>query len=97
MEKALALKALADDTRLKIVIHLLGHSYCVRSLAKELGISEAAVSQHLKILREAGLLTGEKQGYFMHYHVNREALRKLADDINALADIQYHKNGDIQS
>ena len=82
------LKAIADETRLKIITLLLSHNYCVRALAKQLEISEAAVSQHLKILREAGLLIGEKKGYFMHYAVNRNVLRDLAHEIHSLADIE---------
>ena len=86
--RTVLLKAIADETRLKIITFLLGHNYCVRALAKQLEISEAAVSQHLKILREAGLLIGEKKGYFMHYDVNRNVLRDLAHEIHSLADIE---------
>lgn len=88
MNKTLVLKALAEETRLKIVTLLLGHNYCVRALARQLEISEAAISQHLKILREAGFLIGEKKGYFMHYAVNRSVLRDLAHEIYLLADIE---------
>ena len=59
MDNALVLKALADETRMKIITLLLSHSYCVRELASILELSEAAVSQHLKVLKGAGLLTGE--------------------------------------
>ncbi|NMD37274.1 MAG: winged helix-turn-helix transcriptional regulator [Christensenellaceae bacterium] len=82
------LKAMADETRLKILNLLLANNYCVGALAKNLDISEAAVSQHLKVLREAGLLSGQKKGYYMHYSVNRNVLRDLADKINKLADIE---------
>ncbi|NLD87816.1 MAG: winged helix-turn-helix transcriptional regulator [Clostridiales bacterium] len=82
------LKAIADDTRLKIVKLLLRHNYCVGALARNLGLTEAAVSQHLKVLREAGLLIGEKRGYFMHYDVDREQLRTLASEFVELAKIQ---------
>ncbi len=88
MDKTLLLKAIADETRMKIVTLLLQHKYCVRALERKLEISEAAVSQHLKILREAGLLVGEKRGYFMHYDVNREVLHELAREIDALAEIE---------
>ena len=87
MEKELILKALAEENRMRIITLLLEHPYCVRALAKKLDISEAAVSQHLKILREAGLLAGEKRGYFMHYSVDREALRALARELDRLADM----------
>ena len=88
MDKALVLKAIADDTRRKIVMLLLRHNFCVGALARKLGLSKGAVSQHLKVLREAGLLTGERKGHFMHYDVNREVLRALAAQIDELASIQ---------
>ena len=87
MERTLALKAIADDTRRSIIFLLLRHNFCVRALAKKLEISEAAVSQHIKVLRQAGLLSGEKKGHFMHYDVNRNVLHELAGEIKALADI----------
>ncbi|NCC67308.1 MAG: ArsR family transcriptional regulator [Clostridia bacterium] len=87
-EMEIVLKALADNSRILIVKLLLRHNCCVRALARHLNLTEAAVSQHLKVLREAELITGEKRGYFMHYEVNREKLRQLAANIEALADIQ---------
>lgn len=89
MDQTLAvLKAVADDTRLKILNRLLRHSDCVGALARRLALSEAAVSQHLKVLREAGLVTGEKRGYFMHYEVNRAQLHALATEFETLAAIE---------
>ncbi|MGI6315473.1 MAG: ArsR/SmtB family transcription factor [Christensenellales bacterium] len=82
------LKAIADETRMSILNLLLRHNYCVRALANELQLTEATVSQHLKVLREAGLLAGEKRGYFMHYTVERPVLHALAKEIRALADIE---------
>ena len=82
------LKAIADSTRLKIIMLLLKQNICVGALARKLNLSEAAISQHLKILRDAGLVRGEKRGYFMHYDVEREQLRLLAKDIEALAMIE---------
>lgn len=84
----MVLKAIADDTRMKILSLLLKHNYCVRALAKEVELSESTVSQHLKVLREAGLLIGDKRGYFMHYTVDRSVLHELAKEIEALANIE---------
>ena len=75
------IKALADETRLNIVMLLLKHDFCVGALAARLNISEAAVSQHLQVLRKAGLAKGEKRGYYTHYQVNREMLKKAAQKI----------------
>jgi ArsR family transcriptional regulator, arsenate/arsenite/antimonite-responsive transcriptional repressor len=66
------LKALADETRFNLLNLLLTHDSCVGALARHLKISEAAVSQHEKYLRKAGLVKGEKWGYWTHYPVAKE-------------------------
>lgn len=88
MDQLLVLKAISDESRMKILTLLLQHNYCVRALARKLNLSEAAISQHIKILRDAGLLMGKKQGYFMHYDVNRSALHELAAHIEGLTAIK---------
>lgn len=80
------LKALSDETRYNLVKIIVSHDYCVRALAKRLNISESAVSQHLKILRNAGIVKGDKRGYYTHYGVDREALRNAA---NKIIDLSY--------
>ena len=88
MSTVLLYRALADDTRRKIVSLLLGNNYCVSELARVLKISESAVSQHLKVLKEADLLTGGKRGYYMHYDIDREKLRALAREIEDMAGLE---------
>ena len=85
-DAAAGMKALADENRMLLLRLLLLRSCCVRGLARQLGISPAGVSQHLKVLREAGLVLGEKSGYHTHYTVDREALRALARELTALAE-----------
>jgi len=91
------LKALSDDTRYSLVNLLLKHDFCVGALATHLDISESAVSQHLKILRDAGIVKGDKRGYFTHYYVDREILKGTANQIIELSriiplDIECHQN-----
>ncbi len=87
MDKMLKVfKALSDDNRFKIINLLLQNNFCVMALAKRLNISEAAVSQHLKILREAELVKGEKKGYYTHYTVNRDMLDNISKCIKKMAD-----------
>ena len=93
METASLYRALADENRRRIIVLLLRHNCCVSALARALGISESAVSQHLRVLRQAMLLTGEKRGHFMHYSIDRERLRALARDIESLADIRPEAEG----
>lgn len=85
MDNAILFRALADDTRRGIVLLLLSGSYCVSALARALNVSESAVSQHLGVLRRAGLLIGEKRGHFMHYDIRRERLLDLARELEAMA------------
>ena len=73
------LKALGEPTRLAIYKSLLERKHCVRSLSKKLGISESAISQHMKLMKEAGLVYGEKYGYHTHYLPLQEAADFLAD------------------
>jgi DNA-binding transcriptional ArsR family regulator len=84
MEISPLFKALADETRFRLFRALLTHDWCVGALAHYLKISEAAVSQHLKQLREAGLVKGEKRGYWTHYLVEKEKLKELAGALQEL-------------
>jgi DNA-binding transcriptional ArsR family regulator len=80
-----ALKALADANRLKILRLLINGDLCVGALAGRLGVSKPAASQHLQTLRRAGLVKGQKCGYWTHYGVDRQALIRIAAELNALA------------
>jgi len=82
------LKTLSDDTRFKLLKLLLTHDFCVGALAHHLSLSEAAVSQHLKHLREVGLVKGEKRGYWTHYVVERKKLNELAESVRELTSLQ---------
>jgi ArsR family transcriptional regulator len=80
------LKALADKTRLKLIHLLLDQDLCGRALAQHLGISEAAVSQHLKVLKEAGVVEGEKRGYWTHYSIEKIALEVLIGELQRITN-----------
>lgn len=79
MEFDRMLKALGEPMRLKIYRALLDRKHCVRSLSKKLGISESAVSQHMKVLKDAELVSGEKYGYHTHYLPLQNAADFLAE------------------
>ena len=78
------LKALAHETRMQMVELLLAQSLCVGALARHLGISKATASQHLQILRKAGLVKGEKIGYWTHYAVQTDQLSWLGEELKNL-------------
>lgn len=78
MNISLFLKALGEPMRYQIFQALLERKHCVRSLSKKFGISESAISQHMKILKEAGLVYGLRFGYHIHYLPRQEAVDALA-------------------
>jgi len=84
-EQAAIFKALADPTRLHL-FKLLCHQHepdalCVNALAELHGISQSAVSQHLRILKNIGLVRGERMGYHIHYAVDHDMLQRCHDII----------------
>jgi ArsR family transcriptional regulator len=77
-------KAFSDPTRLRIFLFLVEKTLCVNAIVGFLGISQPAVSQHLKILREANLVRVERRGYWMHYSANVE---KIGEFMHILSKI----------
>ena len=70
------MRVLSAPIRLSILDLLKGRSLCVNALTCWLGVTQGAVSQHLRILRDAGLVGAEKRGYYVHYSLEET---KLAD------------------
>ncbi|MBR3743417.1 MAG: winged helix-turn-helix transcriptional regulator [Clostridia bacterium] len=94
MELSTCLKALGDPTRFMIFQQLLIRKHCTRSLSRKLGFTEATISQHLKILHEAGLVYKEKYGYHMHYLPTQEALDFLASSFEEMRQASLALNRD---
>ena len=84
MELDRMLKALGEPMRLKIYQALLERKHCVRSLSKKFGVSESAISQHMRVMKEAGLVYGEKYGYHMHYHPLQNAVDYLTEQFEKM-------------
>jgi len=63
------LKALADDNRLRIVALLAAGELCVCHIAAALELTQPNASQHLTVLRNAGLVEGERRGSWIHYRL----------------------------
>ena len=92
------LKALSVGTRVRIVQLLKGRALCVNALAQRLDVTQSAVSQHLRVLRQAGLVVDEKRGYYVHYRLNDETFAMWKETINLMLDVQFEncpgKKGD---
>jgi len=87
-------KALADPTRLKILnllkakgrscCDLIGRSepgLCACDIEAAVGLSQAAISHHMGLLRRAGLVDAEKRGRWIYYRRNEAALARLAEQV----------------
>jgi rhodanese-related sulfurtransferase/DNA-binding transcriptional ArsR family regulator len=79
-------KALASPHRLELLELLAQGERTVEALATEVGVSMANVSQHLKTLREAGLVESRKQGLFVHYRLADDSVFPLSKAIRTVAE-----------
>ncbi|MBR6790086.1 MAG: winged helix-turn-helix transcriptional regulator [Oscillospiraceae bacterium] len=82
------LKALGEPKRFLLLQLMAERSYCVRALARKSQLSESAVSQHLKVLREAELVCGVKKGYYTHYSLDKDALSKVIAELERIRDTE---------
>jgi len=78
--------ALSDETRLKIVARLLSGEQCVCNLTDALDAGQSRLSFHVKTLKEAGLITDRRDGRWIHYSLNHEALSGIGSLLGALAE-----------
>jgi len=88
-ELARILKVLSVDTRVRIVCLLRGRALCVNALATRLGVTQGAVSQHLRVMRDASLVIDEKRGFYVHYRLNEQTLAAWREAIDQLLDPTY--------
>lgn len=74
-------KAMGDPVRLRLLSLIASHEggeACVCALSGVFDLSGPTISHHLRVLREAGLISGERRGTWIYYRVHPEVLAKLA-------------------
>lgn len=76
--------ALSDGTRLSILQRLRFGEQCVCNLTDALDAAQSRLSFHLKVLKDAGLVTDRREGRWMYYTMNAEALVEMADALELL-------------
>lgn len=69
-DKTRIFKALSDPNRLRVLKALQAKTLCVCEIKELLGLANSTVSQHLKILKEAGFILEEKDGKWVNYLIN---------------------------
>ena len=89
VEMAAKFKALADPVRLQLLSSVASHAggqACVCDISAGVEVSQSTVSHHLKVLRDAGLLTSQRRASWVYYAVVPEALATLSGLLSAGAD-----------
>ncbi len=79
------LRALAEPLRWRILELLSAEELCVCHLVEDLDVAQPLVSHHLRVLREAGLVTSERWRYWTYYRLRSEALDAVGEELRTLA------------
>ncbi|MGW3240329.1 ArsR/SmtB family transcription factor [Streptomyces olivaceus] len=79
------MRVLADPLRLQIVTLLARETLCTTHLVEETGAKQTNLSNHMKVLREAGVVDTEPCGRFIYYRLKPEVIESLADSFAELA------------
>ncbi|MEN8247629.1 MAG: metalloregulator ArsR/SmtB family transcription factor [Bacteroidota bacterium] len=88
---ALAAKAFAHPARIAILNCLLEANVCINGdLVNELGLAQATISQHLRELKEIGIIQGTIEGTRMNYCINMERWHEIQQIFNTLFDRYAH-------
>lgn len=80
------LRALAEPIRLQVIEALAGGERCVCELTSELGLAQSKLSFHLKVLKQAGLITAREEGRWVYYTLRPEAIENLRTWLAQLAN-----------
>lgn len=93
LEMAAIAKALGHPARVAIVEHLLKVNSCIcGDIVDELSLAQPTISQHLKELKNAGIIQGEIEGNAICYCVDEKAVKKILGYFNNIADMLKTRN-----
>lgn len=76
--------ALSDEIRLEVVVLLLQGERCVCDLMSDLDMAQSRLSWHLKTLSDAGVIAGRREGRWIYYSLNAEAVVEARGILDAL-------------
>ncbi len=85
-------KAIGDEKRRKILSILAKRSATAGQIARRFKISQPTVSNHLRILKEAGLIRERKVAQNRIYYLNRNRLRKVINSLEAILSLKEHRD-----
>ena len=85
-------KALMHPTRLAILEELRGGEQCVCHMEAMFGLRQAYISQHLMVLRDAGLVTDRRDGWNIYYQVSKPEIFQVIDAMNIITNKTDHQH-----
>ncbi len=93
-------KALSDVNRLRIIRMLSSNmvkTLTVSDLADKLGVSQPAATQHIKILKNIGLLEPNKEGFRIYYQINTDILVEMNEEVQDMFKLVHQKCSEFES
>ncbi|HHT28563.1 MAG TPA: winged helix-turn-helix transcriptional regulator [Firmicutes bacterium] len=88
-------KALGDENRLRILAALDDRAHCVCELARQLGMPQPTLSHHLKILRDTGLVIGEKNGPLINCRICYASCARYGIDLDAVTTLVRERENSV--
>jgi ArsR family transcriptional regulator len=85
-------RALSDETRLQIVDLLRNGERCVCELTDALDLGQSLLSFHLRVLKDAGLVTDRREGRWAYYALHRDAFAQLEEFVGGLPSMKLSTN-----
>jgi len=77
-------KALSVNSRIQIIKLIRDKKLCVNAITNKLGVSQSAVSQHLKVLKECNLVVSDRYGSIVHYQLNKNKIGEFKNAISII-------------
>lgn len=96
-ETATVFKALGDETRLRILQLLTTGEKCACKLLEEIQVTQPTMSHHMKILCDAGLVVGRKEGKWMHYSISKGGVLSTRQYFDILLNADTTQNANDKS
>lgn len=83
-QNARIFKAFCDENRLKVLARLRGGEKCACALIEDLGIGQSAISYHMKILVDSGIVTARQEGKWTHYSISEAGCARAKELLNEI-------------
>lgn len=90
---AVMFKAFCDENRLQILELLRSGERCACNILEEMHITQPTLSHHMKILCDAGIVTGRKEGKWMHYSISSEGMEEVKECLEHFVICSEDKHG----